>query len=124
MVESAFVLPVALSLIMGTIIAGLGVFRYHQLAYLAREGSRWASVRGPTYQTDQNASPATASDVMAGAVTPQMAGLSPSLLTSTLTWNTAASPPTVTFKLTYSWVPEAILPSTTFTSTSTQIITY
>lgn len=124
MLEAAFVLPVVILLILGTIVIGLGVSRYHQIAYLAREGSRWASVHGPTYQSEQKVSAPTASSVVAAAVTPKMSGLAANRLTSTLTWNTSASPPTVTFKLTYVWVPEAILPATTFTSTSTQLITY
>lgn len=124
MLEGAIVLPVVVLMIMGTIILGLGVFRYHQLAFLAREGSRWASVRGEKYQDERKAKPPTAADVMAAAITPLQSGLDPSKLTANLKWNTTASPPSVTFQLSYEWVPEAILPKTTFTSTSTQPITY
>jgi hypothetical protein len=40
--------------VIGTIIVGMGVFRYQQMAILARSASRWASVRGWQYQHDLN----------------------------------------------------------------------
>ena len=124
MAEAAIVYPVAISLIMLTIVAGLGMYRYQEVVFLAREGSRWASVHGPKYQTDQGASAPIASDVLTNAVIPKASGLQTGKLSSTLTWNTAATPPTVTYTLNFNWVPEAILGSKTFTSTSTQVITY
>lgn len=45
-VEAAIALPVAFLLILGTCVIGLGVFRYQQVASLAREGARYASVHG------------------------------------------------------------------------------
>ena len=45
-VENALVLGVMFSLILGVIVLGMGVFRYQEMAYLAREGARWASVHG------------------------------------------------------------------------------
>jgi Flp pilus assembly protein TadG len=135
MVETAVVLPLTVGLFLGTTVAGLGVHRYNQLAYLARQGSRWASVRGPQYQADQNKSAPTASDVMTNAVVPYLSGINQGDLTPTLTWNTNATPATVSFKLDYTWLPEMSLTSifntssaspqpVTFTSTSTQLITY
>ena len=124
LVEAAIVLPVTILLFLGTIIVGLGVYRYNEVAYLAREGSRWASVHGPKYQADQKQSAPTASDVVTNAVVPHMAGLTLANLTPALTWNTGQTPATVTFTLSYRWVPEAFLAPVTFTSTSTQLITY
>src|SRR5262245_10878340 len=49
LVEAALVYPIVIILTVGLIVAGLGVFRYHQVAALAREGARWASVRGKEY---------------------------------------------------------------------------
>jgi hypothetical protein len=49
------VYAITLLLIVGTIIEALGVFRYQEIAQLAREGARWASVDGATYQQETNA---------------------------------------------------------------------
>lgn len=123
-VESAIVLPILMLLLLGTIVVGLGVFRRNQIAYLAREGSRWATVHGPGYSTDQKLPLPTNTDVLTNAVVPRMSGLNTQNLTSTLTWNTGVSPQTVSFTLNYRWVPEAFFSPITFTSTSTQLITY
>lgn len=48
-VESAVVLSVTLLLTMGLIVGGLGIFRYQEVAHLAREGARYASVHGGKY---------------------------------------------------------------------------
>ena len=39
-VEMAITLPLAVLLIMGLLVGGLGVFRYHEVAALAHEGAR------------------------------------------------------------------------------------
>lgn len=54
LVECALVYPLVLLVFIGMIVVGMGVFRYQQVAALAREGSRWASVRGWQYQSDLN----------------------------------------------------------------------
>ena len=51
-VEFAITCPIVFFLVFATIIGGLGVFRYQQVAAAAREGARWASVHG----TDWNRS--------------------------------------------------------------------
>jgi hypothetical protein len=48
-VEAAIILPVALFLLFGLIIGGLGIFRYCQAAHLARETARFAAVHGGQY---------------------------------------------------------------------------
>ena len=48
-VESAFALPVTLFLIFGVIIGGMGIFRYQEMAHLAREAARYAGVHGGQY---------------------------------------------------------------------------
>src|SRR5262245_33295485 len=48
-VESAFALPVALFLMMATAIGGLGMYRYQEVAHLARMGARHASTHGGNY---------------------------------------------------------------------------
>jgi Flp pilus assembly protein TadG len=125
MAEAAIVYSVAILLVMGTIVIGLGIFRYQEIAWLTLEGARWASVRGTSeYRTESAKGAPTAADVVAGAVTPRMAALDPTKLTSTLTWDSTVTPPTVTFTLSYRWTPEMILAPLTFTSSATQPITY
>ena len=119
--ECGVVYAITLMLIMGTIIEGLGVFRYEQVALLAREGARWAAVHGPTYQQENSKPAPTGTDVLNSAITPLMVGLDPTQLTCTLT--TTASTASVT--LTYNWVPEGLVNTPiTLTSTSVMPITY
>ncbi len=124
LLETAIVMPAMIGLFLGMCIMGLGIYRYNEIAYLARVGSRWAAVHGPTYQADRKASVPTVSDVLNQAVIPKMSGLSQARLSGYLSWNTGASPATVTFRLNYQWVPEAFLAPVSFTSTSTQVISY
>ena len=70
-VEVRVVYPVAILLLMGTIIVGLGIFRYQQLQSLAREGARYASVHGPTYASESGQPMASTSTVLS-----QVEGLS------------------------------------------------
>ena len=122
--EAGLVYAVTLLLVVGSIVVGLGVFRHHQVAWLAREGARWAAVHGPTYQAEQSQAAPTSASVLINAVTPRMVALKLSALTPTLTWNTTASPQTVSFRLDYAWTPEGYFSPITFTSTSTQVIMY
>ena len=118
--ECGVVYSITMLLILGTIIEGLGVFRYQQVSSLAREGARWASVHGPTYQQEKNKSAPTSQDVYNNVIVPKMVLLDPSQLTCTLTMtsNTAA------VTLTYNWFPEGFFSPITLTSTSVLPITY
>ena len=49
LVECAIIYPLTLLLVLAIIIGGLGMFRYQEVASLAREGARYASVRGAKY---------------------------------------------------------------------------
>lgn len=51
-VEFAVTSGVALFLILGLIVGGLGVYRYQEVAHLAREGARYASTHGGQYKLD------------------------------------------------------------------------
>jgi Flp pilus assembly protein TadG len=57
LVESAIVLPVVLLLLIGLIVSGMGVFRYQELAHIARETARYASVHGGQYATQNPSQP-------------------------------------------------------------------
>jgi Flp pilus assembly protein TadG len=54
-VECAFVYPITFFLIFGLLIGGTGIFRYQQVAHLAREAARFASVHGGQYAQDNAA---------------------------------------------------------------------
>src|SRR4051812_27237131 len=49
LVEFALTASVALGLILTLIVGGMGIFRYQEVAHLAREGARYASTHGGTY---------------------------------------------------------------------------
>lgn len=55
LVEAALVLPVAFLLILGVLIGGMGVFRYQEVAHLARLTARYAAVHGGQYAQDNAA---------------------------------------------------------------------
>jgi Flp pilus assembly protein TadG len=131
-VEAALVLPAAIFFILMILVGGLGVFRYNELAFLAREGARYASVHGKEYEKETGNTAATADDVYNNAIAPKAALLDPALLTYSVTWDTDNYPNhietdpghpitnTVTVTLTYQWEVEIpFLRSITLTSTST-----
>jgi Flp pilus assembly protein TadG len=132
-VEFAVVGPIVLLFLLGLLIGGMGVFRYHEVALLAREGSRWASVHGTQYALDTGYPAATATDVYNNAIAPHALGLDKTQLSYTVTWNTDNHPyhtmivnnqvvavtNTVTVTVNYQWVPEAFLGGITLSSSST-----
>jgi Flp pilus assembly protein TadG len=133
LVQAALVYPVLLLLINGTIIVGLGVFRYNQMALLARQGSRYACVHGAQYAAETGNAAATTTDI-SNYVKGKAAGLDTSALTVTTTWNTSNALTytssgstirnTVSVTVSYSWVPEAYFGGVTLTSTSVMVMSY
>jgi hypothetical protein len=53
-VEAAFVMPVAFFLTLAIVVGGMGIFKYQEMAHIARETARFASVHGAQY-AKQNA---------------------------------------------------------------------
>jgi Flp pilus assembly protein TadG len=130
-VEAAFVLPVAFMLIIGMVVLGMGIFRYQQMASLAREAARYASAHGSLYYraTGNNYQ---AADIYNNSIKPMAVGLNLSNLTYQIQWGTytsgswvwtnwgssSSSPPTSTTSggatlyngvqvtVTYTWMPE------------------
>jgi Flp pilus assembly protein TadG len=137
-IEFALVGSVTFLLILGLLIGGMGIFRYQQVANLARDGSRWASVHGTQYAKDTKNTAATDTDVYNNAIKPYAAGLDTSKLTYSVSWNTSNDPyhtttvngvqvqvaNTVTVTVTYQWVPEAYLGGITLSSTSISVMSY
>jgi hypothetical protein len=52
--ECAVILPVTFLLLLGLIIGAMGIFRYQEVASLARAGARYASTHGNQYRKDAN----------------------------------------------------------------------
>lgn len=136
-VELAITCPIAFFLIFATIVGGLGVFRYQQVAALAREGARWASVHGTEYEMDTGKPAATAQDIFDKAIQPMAVALDATQLTYSVTWNSSNEPltvlsnyeepfgNTVTVRVNYTWFPEMLLVGPyTLTSTSTAQMVY
>ena len=138
LVEFALVGNVVFLLFLGLVIGGMGIFRYQEVASLAREGSRWACVHGAQYQSDTGYSAATPADVYNNVIVPRAVGLDLNQLTYSVTWNTDNHPyhaviasgdvvpvtNTVTVSITYQWIPEAYLGGITLTSSSTVPMSY
>jgi len=136
-IEFGITCPIVFFLVFAIIVGGLGVFRYQEVAALAREGARWASVHGRQYQEDTGQPAATSADVYANAIAPRAVGLDPSHLGYSVTWNRNNWPlwvdndvetpmgNTVTVTITYQWFPEMYLVGPfNLTSTSTAQMMY
>lgn len=138
LVEFALVAPLAFLLVLGLLVGGLGVFRYQQMAHLAREASRWASVHGAQYAADTGKPAAAAADVYQQVIAHYAAALDPGKLSYAVNWNTdnrqyrtqitnnkvVAVANTVTVTVSYQWIPEAYLGGITLSSTSVSMMSY
>jgi Flp pilus assembly protein TadG len=136
-VEFAVTCPIAIFLIFATITGALGAFRYQQVASLAREAARWASVHGSEYERETGNPAATPEDVFNTAILPSAVALDHSKLSYSVTWNSSNEPlsvhenyetptgNTVTVTVSYVWLPETYLAGPfTLTSTSTSQMLY
>ena len=63
LVEMAFVLTVLLAVLFGIIDFGRALYTYHFVSHAAREGTRWASVRGKSCIGQPDGCPATPGQV-------------------------------------------------------------
>jgi len=91
LIEAAMVYPVLIVLMLGIILLSIGVFRYQQVAHIAREASRWAAVRGAKYAQETGNAAATKDSVFDNAIKPQAAGmrLTSTNLTYDVTWQSS-----------------------------------
>ena len=121
-VEFAIVAPLAIFLILAVMIGSMGVFRYQQVAALAREGSRWAAVHGADYAKDTGLPAATPDDVFNDGILPRASAMNGDYLSCEVTWNQSNIPlevhaedvehpvgNTVTVTVSYEWFPELYL---------------
>jgi Flp pilus assembly protein TadG len=137
MVESAIGYSITFLILLGLVVGGMGIFRYLQVASLAREGARYASVRGAQYQEETGKSAATGQDVYKSAILPKAVGLDTRHLTCAVSWKSSNRPltvstdyerpmgNTVSVTVTYQWLPELFfIGPITLSSTSTVQICY
>jgi Flp pilus assembly protein TadG len=102
LVETALVFPIVMLLVAGLVVGAMGVFRYQQTAYLAREAARYAAVHGGQYQKDNAAAIAkgtlpnvTSAYLTTNIVQANASNLDPSQLQVAVNFNTSSG--------TYSW---------------------
>jgi Flp pilus assembly protein TadG len=96
-VEFAMVAPVLFMLLYGLMVGGLEVFRYQQMASLARDCARWASVHGSRWaNSSNNGTLTTQQDVFTNVVEKRSFFVSNATLeaNSTVTWDDALQTPT------------------------------
>jgi Flp pilus assembly protein TadG len=123
-VEFAVVAPVVFMFVIGLIVGAMGVFRYQQTAWLAREGARFASVRGAKYEITTGNPAATQADIH-NYISGKSASLDPSRLTTEVSWNpNNRQDSRVIVTVRYQWVPEAYLGGIELHSTSNMQISY
>ena len=137
LVENAIVLPITFTLILGLMVGGMGIFRYQEVATLAREGARYASTHGYQYRKDAGLAMGTSddwtTDIYNNAIGPNIIALDTSNLSYQVSWpdviNQTGKPDNwpgskVDVTVNYQWVPEwGPFPSVTLTSTSSMPIT-
>lgn len=136
-VEFAICAPLVFFILLATIVGSLAIFRYQQVAALAREASRWASVHGTQYEKDTGNPAATPEDVFNTAILPAATALDPEHLSYEVTWDRSNIPlqviddvqtpegNTVTVTVSYELLPEiSLIGPINLTSTSTAQMTY
>jgi Flp pilus assembly protein TadG len=146
--EYAIVLSMFFLLTYGAVTVGWGMLVSNEVASLAREGARWASVHGGNRLSEYNASHSptksatTASDVYTNAILPRLTKsdgatwLDTSKLTYSVTWLDSGQNPTytngsgatvsnkVTVAVTYNWTPQLYLSAMTLKGSSTMTMVY
>jgi Flp pilus assembly protein TadG len=137
LVEHAIIYPVLFLLVLGLTVGGIGIFRYQEVASLAREAARYASTHGAQYRQDAGLGTGDATawtnDIYTNAIAPNVAALDPNSLSYTCTWPVVGNQSTqsdnwpgsqVTVTVSYQWLPEVYLVGPiTLTSTSSMPIT-
>jgi Flp pilus assembly protein TadG len=129
-VEMAVIAPAFLLLIFILVIGGLGMFRYNQVAHLAREGARYASVHGRDWANETRNPAATPQTIYEQAILPNAIGLDRTQLSYSVVWDRSNAPKQsvppstapvrnyVYVTVSYQWLPDNIFGGGTLTSTS------
>lgn len=144
LVEFALVSSLGMLLLLGLLAGCLGIFRYQQVAALAREAARYASVHGSDYTKDASGHPNVSKADIQNALASRATLLDLSKLGYSITWAAeSATPPlsnsvfytnpvngfitqnTVAVTVTYEWKPEVFFgKSIILTSTSVATMSY
>ncbi len=138
LLESAFAYPIVLLFTIGFMVAGMGIFRYQQVATLSREACRYASVHGADYAKDAGVNAPTPQQIYTNVILPRAVSLDPSKISYSITYNQSNAPSraviqngevryiynTVTVVVSYKWVPEAFLGTINLTSSSSMQMSY
>ena len=119
--ECALVLPVVFFLMLGLGVGASAVFRYQEVATLAREGARYASTHGYQYRKDSGLSLGTKDewqkDIIENGIKPKVLMADPTALKVTVYWpdviNQAGKPDNwpgsrVDVTVSYEWLPPAL----------------
>lgn len=86
-IEFAIIAPITFIIIIVILTLGLGIFRYQECSYLARQAARYASVHGQQYAKDTGNKAATSQSIYDNAIKPGMVILDPNQLTYTVTYS-------------------------------------
>jgi Flp pilus assembly protein TadG len=86
-VESAIVLPIVIVVVIAIASGAYAVFTYEQIASLAREASRYASVHGQYHAQDTGTTATTATKIYQNAILPRVVNIDPTKLTYSVSWN-------------------------------------
>ncbi len=148
MLEAAIVLPILFLIILGTSLLGLAVFRYQQVASVAREAARWASVHGGQYAAETGQAIATPQSIYSARIQPFGSALNQggmvfgsgggtgTALSFTVNWLNASQMPTfddgagntvvntVTVTINYTSAGSGFIGPMTLTSTSVMPMSY
>jgi len=123
-VEAAIVVPVLLLLLYGVFCGTIMVLTVDEVETAAREGARWASVRGASYQFNTNQPAATAADIATYTKT-QRVTIDDAKMTVNVSWDSSNRPGNyVTVEVIYAWDGLGPFPARTFVARSTQLISY
>lgn len=136
-VESAIAYLATFLLILGLIVGGVGIFRYQEVAALAREAARHACVRGYDYWDETGNAAATGKSIYTNVIEPRAVSLDKTKLSYAVSWknsNRVATPVadngravgnTVSVTVSYQWLPEFwLVGPINLSSTSTMQICY
>lgn len=123
-VEAALVLPVILLLLYGVLCGAIMVLTVDQVDAAAREGARYASVRGASYAFNTGRSAATADDITQ-VVKAQGVTLDPALTTVNVSWQGSNRPGNyVTVEVVYQWPGLGPFGAQQFVARSSMLVTY
>src|SRR4051794_128355 len=90
LVESALIYGFFFTLMLAIMLLGLAIFRYQEVAHMAREASRYASVHGGQYASENTQTAATDQNIYDNAIAPHAVGMEAASISYTVSWYTTA----------------------------------